>query len=78
MKNTLDQVEGVETIEVDSRFTRGTLPNQNPVLCELSLLNNTDSISDDVLRQRLVHMLRDSIKSHDYNADPKFNIVFLE
>ncbi|WP_114784107.1 DUF389 domain-containing protein [Botryobacter ruber] len=78
IRSALKPIAYIETIKVTSTFTRGTLPDKNPVLCELNLYNRSDSIPDEVLKQRLVGMLRDSIRSQKINADPMFNITFLK
>ncbi|GAB3193743.1 putative hydrophobic protein (TIGR00271 family) [Pontibacter aydingkolensis] len=78
IRNTLKEVEYVETIEVNSRFTRGTLPNLNPVICELYLYNRSDSLSDEQVKQALQSVLFDRIKDEKWNADPMFDITMLD
>ena len=78
IQNTLKEYEDVETIEVNARFTRGTLPNLNPVICELYLYNRSDSLSDDQVEQIVKEDLFRRIKAKDLNADPMFDITMLD
>ncbi|MCC9138583.1 DUF389 domain-containing protein [Pontibacter silvestris] len=79
MHTALDkEVKDVKTIEVNARFTRGTLPNKNPVICELYLLNQSDSLTDEQMKKRVEDLLRTRIKEKDYNADPMFSITMLD
>lgn len=77
MHTELDKMEDIETIEVNARFTRGTLPDLNPVICELYLYNRNDSLSDEQLKQVVQDVLYKRIKAEDWNADPMFNITIL-
>jgi uncharacterized hydrophobic protein (TIGR00271 family) len=78
MRNSLQELDGIETIEADARFTRGTLPNLNPVICELYLYNRNDSLSDEQVRQLVEKLLHERIKEQDSNADPMFDITVLD
>ncbi|WP_018479697.1 DUF389 domain-containing protein [Pontibacter roseus] len=78
MRSALETVEGVEAIEANARFTRGTLPDRNSVVCDVQLLKTTTTLGDEELKERIASMLRDSIKHRDYNADPLFNITVLK
>lgn len=71
------EVPNIETIEVNARFTRGTLPTLNPVLCELYLYNRNDTLSNEAARQLLQEKLYKDIKAKNWNADPMFDITFL-
>jgi uncharacterized hydrophobic protein (TIGR00271 family) len=77
MRNSLQELEGIETIEADARFTRGTLPDLNPVICELYLYNRNDSLTDEQVKQLVESLLYKRIKEKDYNADPMFDITVL-
>jgi uncharacterized hydrophobic protein (TIGR00271 family) len=68
----------LETIEAEARFTRGTMPGKNPVLCEIQLLKTSTIVSDEELKEHIATMLRDSIEQRDYNADPMFSITILK
>lgn len=78
MRSALDELPEVETIEVDARFTRGTLPDKNPVICELYLFNRSDSLTDEQVKEKVINLLRVRIKAEDYNADPMFSVTILE
>ena len=78
MRNALEEMEGIETIEVNARFTRGTLPDLNPVICELYLYNRSDSVSDEQVKQQVEELLFRRIKEQQYNADPMFDIKMLD
>jgi uncharacterized hydrophobic protein (TIGR00271 family) len=78
MRSALQEVEYVHTIEATARFTRGTLPDKNPVICELYLYKRTDSISDERVKELVRKLLRDKIKAKDLNADPMFSITLLK
>lgn len=78
MQTALEELEDVETIEVNARFTRGTLENLNPVICELYLYNRNDSLSDEQVKDKVSSMLYKRIKAQNLNADPMFNITMLD
>ena len=78
MRNSLQELDGIETIEADARFTRGTLPDLNPVICELYLYNRNDSLSDEQVKQLVGQLLYKRIKEQDFNADPMFDITVLD
>ncbi|MFD1185978.1 DUF389 domain-containing protein [Pontibacter rugosus] len=77
MRTELNKLDGIETIEVSARFTRGTLPNLNPVICELYLYNRNDSLSDEQVKKLVQDILHKRIKAENWNADPMFNITML-
>ncbi|WP_266202613.1 DUF389 domain-containing protein [Pontibacter kalidii] len=77
MRNELEKLEDIETIEVSARFTRGTLPNLNPVICELYLYNRNDSVTDEQVKQLVQDVLYKRIKAENWNADPMFTITLL-
>ena len=68
----------IETIEANARFTRGTLPDKNPVICEMYLYNRNDSLPDELVKEEIRELLRRRIKAKDFNADPMFNITMLK
>lgn len=78
MHTALSELEDVETIEINARFTRGTLPDLNPVICELYLYNRNDSLTDDEVKKLVSELLYKRIKAQDLNADPMFNITVLD
>ncbi|MBC5993451.1 DUF389 domain-containing protein [Pontibacter cellulosilyticus] len=78
IQNTLKEYKDIETIEVSSRFTRGTLPNLNPVICEMYLYNRSDSLTDEQVKQLLKYELFKRIKAENWNADPMFDIIMLD
>lgn len=78
MKISLDKVQYIKTIDADTRFTRGTLPDKNPVICELYLLNQSDSLTDEQVKKQVIDLLRKSIKAKHFNADPMFDITMLK
>ena len=78
IRNSLQRYNNIETIEVSARFTRGTLKDLNPVICELYLYNRNDSIPSEQLKQMLKKVLFEDIKKKDWNADPMFNITILD
>lgn len=78
MRNELNKLEGIETIEVNARFTRGTLPNLNPVICELYLYNRNDSLSNEQVKALVKDVLYKRIKGKEWNADPMFTIIMLD
>lgn len=78
MRTALEkEVKDVETIEANARFTRGTLPNLNPIICELYLLNRSDSLTDEQMKKHVEDLLRARIKEKNYNADPMFSTTML-
>ncbi|WP_162053521.1 DUF389 domain-containing protein [Pontibacter pamirensis] len=78
MHTTLEEMEDVETIEISARFTRGTLPDLNPVICELYLYNRSNTLSDEEVKQQVSALLYKRIKEQNWNADPMFNITVLD
>ncbi|ARS36213.1 DUF389 domain-containing protein [Pontibacter actiniarum] len=78
MRSELNKLEGIETIEVSARFTRGTLPDLNPVICELYLYNRNDSLTDEQAKQLIQDILYKRIKAKNWKADPMFNITMLD
>ncbi len=77
MRAELKKMKEIETIEVSARFTRGTLPNLNPVICDLYLYNRNDSLTDEQVKQVVRDVLYERIKAKGWNADPMFNITML-
>lgn len=77
MRSEVNKLKDIETIEVSARFTRGTLPNLNPVICELYLYNRNDSLSDEQVKKLVQDILYKRIKAEKLNADPMFNITLL-
>lgn len=78
IQNELQNYKDIETIEVNARFTRGTLPDLNPVICELYIYNRNDSIPEEELKQMLQKVLFERIKEKNWNADPMFDITILD
>ncbi|GAB3540618.1 hypothetical protein GCM10027443_38800 [Pontibacter brevis] len=78
MQTALEELEDIETIEVNARFTRGTLEDLNPVICELYLYNRSDSLSDEQVKEKVGSMLYRRIKAQNWNADPMFDITVLD
>lgn len=78
MRNELERLKDIETIEVNARFTRGTLQKLNPVVCQLYLYNRNDSLSDEQVKQLVSDVLYERIKFEDWNADPMFDITVLD
>ncbi|GAA4444112.1 hypothetical protein GCM10023188_45650 [Pontibacter saemangeumensis] len=78
MHTALGELEDVETIEVNARFTRGTLPNLNPVICELYLYNRSATLTDAEVKKVVSNLLYKRIKAENLNADPMFNITVLD
>jgi len=78
MKNSLSNLKDIETIEASARFTQGTLPDKNPVICELYLLNRNDSLTDVQAKKMVESLLRKQIKAKHFNADPMFAITMLD
>lgn len=78
MRTELSKLKGIETIEVSARFTRGTLPNLNPVICELYLYNRNDSLTDEQVKQLVQDILYKRIKAKNWGADPMFDITILD
>ena len=78
MHTALGEMKDVETIEINARFTRGTLPNLNPVICELYLYNRSDSLTDEQVKKLVSDMLYKRIKAKNFNADPMFDITVLD
>ena len=78
MHTALSELEDVETIEVNARFTRGTLPNLNPVICELYLYNRSDTLTDTEVKKLVSTLLYRRIKAENLNADPMFDITVLD
>ncbi|MCX2740017.1 DUF389 domain-containing protein [Pontibacter anaerobius] len=77
MRDELNKMKDIETIEVSARFTRGTLPNLNPVICELYLYNRNKALSDQEVKALVQDVLYKRIKSEKWNADPMFDITVL-
>ncbi|MDX5436911.1 MAG: DUF389 domain-containing protein [Pontibacter sp.] len=77
MRTEVNKLKDIETIEVSARFTRGTLPNLNPVICELYLYNRNDSLSDEQVKKLVQDILYKRIKAENWNADPMFSITLL-
>lgn len=77
MRSALSEVESVETIEATARFTRGTLKDKNPIICELYLYKRDTSLSDEQIKEMVRELLREKIKAKNYNADPMFSITIL-
>lgn len=77
MRTALAELPDVETIDATARFTRGTLPDKNPVICELYLYNRNDTLTDEQVKEIVRELLREKIKAKDINADPMFNITML-
>ncbi|WP_439880003.1 DUF389 domain-containing protein [Pontibacter sp. MBLB2868] len=77
MKAELKKLDYIETIEANARYTRGTLPNMNPVICELYLYNRNDSLPDEQVKIIVQNMLYDRIKEKDLNSSPMFDITML-
>lgn len=78
IRHTLKEVKYAETIEVSSRFAKGTLPDLNPVICEVYLYNRSDSLSDVQVKQILEDVLFRRIKEKGLHADPMFDITVLD
>lgn len=78
MHTALSEMDDVETIEINARFTRGTLPDLNPVICDLYLYNRSDSLSDEQVKDKVSSLLYKRIKAQNWNADPMFNITMLD
>lgn len=78
MQSTLRELDYIKAIEVSARFTRGTLPDRNPVICELYLLNQSDSLTDEQAKSLVENLLRKRIRAKNYNADPMFAITMLD
>ncbi|WP_299818929.1 DUF389 domain-containing protein [uncultured Pontibacter sp.] len=78
IRTSLKEYDYVETIEVNARFTRGTLPDLNPVICELYLYNRSDSLPDEQVKQLLQAELFRRVKEKNFNADPMFDIKMLD
>lgn len=77
MRSALQEAPYVQTIEINARFTRGTLPDKNPVICELYLYKKTETLSDEQVKEMVRELLREKIKAKEYNADPMFTITIL-
>ncbi len=78
MHTALAELEDVETIEVNARFTRGTLPDLNPVICDLYLYNRSGSLTDEQVKEQVSSLLYKRIKAQGWDADPMFNITMLD
>ncbi|SDK63041.1 uncharacterized hydrophobic domain-containing protein [Catalinimonas alkaloidigena] len=78
MRTELSKLDQLETIEVNARFTRGTLPDLNPVICELYLYRRDALLTDAQLKQQIEQRLYEAIKAQGWNADPMFNITLLD
>ncbi|WP_347158118.1 DUF389 domain-containing protein [Pontibacter chitinilyticus] len=78
MHTALSEMKDVETIELNARFTRGTLADLNPVICELYLYNRNDSLTDEQVKKRVSELLYKRIKAKNWNADPMFDITVLD
>lgn len=78
MHTELNKLKDIETIEVNARFTRGTLQKLNPVICELYLYNRNDSLTDEQVKQLVRDILYKRIKAKDWGADPMFDITMLD
>ncbi|AKD05432.1 DUF389 domain-containing protein [Pontibacter korlensis] len=77
MRNELKKMKDIETIEASARFTRGTLSNLNPVICELYLYNRNEALSDEQVKEMVRDVLHKRIKAENWNADPMFDITIL-
>ncbi len=78
MHTALSEIKDVESIEVNARFTRGTLPDLNPVICELYLYNRNPELTDEQVKKMVSTLLYKRIKEERINADPMFNITVLD
>ncbi|MCJ8165361.1 DUF389 domain-containing protein [Pontibacter sp. E15-1] len=78
MHKALSEMEDVEAIEVNARFTRGTLPDLNPVICELYLYNRNPSRTAEQVKAQVSALLYKRIKEKHFNADPMFSITVLD
>ncbi|MFD3002492.1 DUF389 domain-containing protein [Pontibacter toksunensis] len=78
MHTALEELDEVETIEINARFTRGTLPNLNPVICELYLYNRSEILTDEEVKKLVSNLLYKRIKAQNWDADPMFNITMLD
>lgn len=77
MRTELSKLKDIETIEVNARFTRGTLPDLNPVICELYLYNRNKALTDEQVKKVVSDVLTKRIRDEEWNADPMFNITVL-
>ncbi|GHA77137.1 DUF389 domain-containing protein [Pontibacter akesuensis] len=77
IRTELNKMEGIEPIEVNARFTRGTLPNLNPVICEVYLYKRNDAMTDEEVKKLVSEVLYARVKAEDWNADPMFSITVL-
>ena len=78
MNTALGEMEEVEAIEVSARFTSGTLPDLNPVICELFLYNRSETLTDEEVKKLVSSLLYKRIKAQCWNADPMFSITVLD
>ncbi|TPE43501.1 DUF389 domain-containing protein [Pontibacter mangrovi] len=78
MRQELSKMKDIETIALDARFTRGTLPDKNPVICELYLYKRSDSLTDGQVKKRVAAVLYQKLKAKGWNADPMFDITVLD
>ncbi len=78
IRSAISEIDYIETIEVNARFTRGTLKDLNPVICELYLFNRSDSLTDEQVKSLLIKRLHKLVKDEKLNADPMFDIKMLD
>lgn len=80
IKTRLSAMPEIETIEATARFTRGTLPEKNPLLCQVKVIRGESGAgeSDEELKRRIVAALTEAINHKEYNAFPVFEITILE
>ncbi|QCR23240.1 DUF389 domain-containing protein [Pontibacter sp. SGAir0037] len=79
IKTSLSEMPAIETIEVTAHFTRGTLPDRNPLVCQVSVIREegNDKLSDEELKQQIVEKLTAAIAQEEYNAYPVFDVTIL-
>jgi uncharacterized membrane protein len=77
IKTELEDLKDIETIEVSSRFTRGTLADKNPVICELYLYNRNHLMTDDQVKKLVEDILTKRINAEKWNADLMYSITML-
>ncbi|MHA6249084.1 DUF389 domain-containing protein [Pontibacter sp. CAU 1760] len=78
MQKALSEMKDIESIEVSARFTRGSLENLNPVICELYIYNRNKNLTDEQVKKLVSDVLYKRIREKEFNAAPMFNITVLD
>jgi uncharacterized membrane protein len=77
--STVNAHPDAETVDVDVRFTRADIPDQNTLLVELYIQRpeESDAVAED-LRQEIILQVQQSILEEDYNVTPLVTVTVVD